>query len=348
MPDMTSHPATSLPVSLLDRANTIEGTTEAEVLTGVIARAQRAEQLGYSRFWVAEHHGVPGIAGSAPTLLMSAIAGATDRIRVGSGGVMLPNHQPLVVAEQTATLQALFPGRIDLGLGRSVGFTPAVRSALRRDKEAAQQFPEDLAELLGFLGRTGPVTARPQDQAATPVFVLATGQGLRWAAEAGLAVVVGGPSLFQRGGQTGEAGHEGLARYRRDFRPSPWFAEPYVIVSANLAVAETREAARDLALPEAWALAQSRVKGEFRALEPVAAIRVRLRGEADDGPVTDRDRRRVEENLASGIHGTPDEVREAVRTLGDFTGADELLVTGGMSDPAGQRRSDELVAELFV
>ncbi|WP_313815889.1 MsnO8 family LLM class oxidoreductase [Citricoccus sp.] len=340
---MTSHPATSLPVSVLDRANAIEGATESEVLTGVIARAQRAEQLGYSRFWVAEHHGVPGIAGSSPTLLMSAIAGATDRIRVGSGGVMLPNHQPLVVAEQTATLQALFPGRIDLGLGRSVGFTPAVRSALRRDKEAAQRFPEDLTELLGFLGSTGPFTARPQDHAATPVFVLATGQGLRWAAEAGLAVVVGGPSLFQR---DGEAGHEGLARYRRDFRPSPWFAEPSVIVSVNLAVAETREAARDLALPEAWALAQSRVKGEFRALEPVAGIRARLRGDA--GSVTDRDRRRVGENLASGIHGTPDEVHEAVRSLVDFTGADELLATGGMSDPAGQRRSDELVAELFT
>ncbi|WP_159553538.1 MsnO8 family LLM class oxidoreductase [Citricoccus sp. K5] len=341
---MTSRHA-SLPLSLLDRANTIEGFTEAEVLKKVIARARRSEELGYSRFWVAEHHGVPGIAGSAPTLLMSAIAGATDRIRVGSGGVMLPNHQPLIVAEQTATLQALHPGRIDLGLGRSVGFTPAVRAALRRDKEAAQQFPEDLAELLGFLGGTGPFTARPQDHAVTPVFVLATGQGLRWAAEAGLAVVVGGPSLFQRSGQ---AGHEGLARYRRDFRPSPWFAEPYVIVSVNLAVGDTREAARDLVLPEAWALAQSRVKGEFRALEPITDIRARLRGEADAGPVTDRDRRRVEENLASGIHGSPEEMHAAVSSLVDFTGADELLVTGGMSDPAGQRRSDELVAGLFA
>ncbi|MFC4429170.1 MsnO8 family LLM class oxidoreductase [Citricoccus alkalitolerans] len=340
---MTSHSATTLPVSLLDRANTVEGVSEAEVLQGVIARAQRAEELGYSRFWVAEHHGVPGIAGSAPTLLMSAIAAATDRLRVGSGGVMLPNHQPLVVAEQTATLQALFPGRIDLGLGRSVGFTPAVRTALRRDTDAVQQFPQDLAELLGFLRGTGRFTARPQDHAATPVFVLATGQGLRWAAEAGLAVVVGGPSLYQRHGRTE---HESLALYRRDFRPSPWFAEPYVIVSANLAVADTREAARDLVLPEAWALAQTRVKGEFRALEPARAVRTKLSGDA--GSVTDRDRRRVQENLASGIYGTPGEVRAAVTSLVDFTGADELLVTGGMSDPAGQRRSDELVAGLFA
>ncbi|NUL47262.1 MsnO8 family LLM class oxidoreductase [Cellulosimicrobium funkei] len=340
---MTSHSAISLPVSLLDRANTVEGVSEAEVLQGVIARAQRAEELGYTRFWVAEHHGVPGIAGSAPTLLMTAIAAATDRLRVGAGGVMLPNHQPLVVAEQAATLQALFPGRIDLGLGRSVGFTPAVRAALRRDQEAAQLFPQDLAELLAFLGGTAPFTARPQDHAATPLFVLATGRGLRWAAEAGLAVVVGGPSLYQRRGETG---HEGLARYRRDFRPSPWFAEPYVIVSANLAVADTREAARDLVLPEAWALAQTRVKGEFRALEPAGSIRARLRGDA--GTLSDRNRRRVEENLASGIHGTPDEVREAVESLVDFTRADELLVTGGMSDPAGQRRSDELVAGLFA
>lgn len=345
MPVMTSRSLSGLPVSLLDRANSLAGLTEAEVLHGVVARARRAEALGYRRFWVAEHHGVPGIAGSAPTLLMTAIAAATEGLRVGSGGVMLPNHQPLVVAEQAATLQALFPGRIDLGLGRSVGFTPAVRRALRRDKDAAQQFPEDLAELLGFLGGSAPFTARPQDHGATPVFVLATGQGLRWAAEAGLAVVVGGPSLFRRGTPEAPlAEHEGLARYRRDFRPSRWFPTPYVVVSATLAAADTPEAARDLVLPEAWALAQSRVAGEFRPLEPVAEIQALL----DAGSVTERDRQRIAEHLASGIHGTPEHVRRQVEALVAFTGADEVMVTGGMSDLAGQRRSDELVAGLFA
>lgn len=342
---MTPPPVSGLPVSVLDRANSLAGASDAEVLHGVIARARRAETLGYRRFWVAEHHGVPGIAGSAPTLLMTAIAAATDHLRVGSGGVMLPNHQPLVVAEQAATLEALFPGRIDLGLGRSVGFTPAVRRALRRDQEAAQRFPEDLAELLDFLGGTADITARPQDHAATPVFVLAAGQGLRWAAEAGLAVVVGGPSLFQRGTPDAPLSeHEGLARYRRDFRPSRWFPAPYVIASTTLAAADTPEAARDLVLPEAWALAQSRVAGEFRPLTPVAEIKALL----DAGSVTGRDRQRVKESLATGIHGTPDQVRRQVEELITFTGADELLVTGGMSDLPGQRRSDELVAGLFA
>lgn len=342
---MTLPSPSGLPISLLDRANSLTGATESEVLHGVIARAQRAEAWGYRRFWVAEHHGVPGIAGSAPALLMTAIAAATHHLRVGSGGVMLPNHQPLVVAEQAATLEALFPGRIDLGLGRSVGFTPAVRRALRRDKDAAQQFPEDLAELLAFLQGTAPFTARPQNHAATPVFVLATGQGLQWAAEAGLAVVVGGPSLFRRGTPEAPlATHQGLARYRRDFRPSPWCAAPHVIVSATLAVAETLEAARDLALPEAWALAQSRVAGEFRPLVPVAEIKALH----DAGTLTARDQQRVAENLATGIHGTPGQVRHQVEELVAFTGADEVLVTGGMSDRPGQRRSDELVAELFA
>lgn len=338
---MTSSAIFGLPVSLLDRANSLAGVTESEVLRGVITRAQRGETLGYRRFWVAEHHGVPGIAGSAPTLLMAAIAAATEHLRVGSGGVMLPNHQPLVVAEQAATLEALFPGRIDLGLGRSVGFTPAVRRALRREKDAAQQFPDDLAELLAFLDGTAEITARPQDHAVTPVFVLATGQGLKWAAEAGLAVVVGGPSLFHR---QGRAEHEGLTRYRRDFRPSRWFAEPHVIVSATLAAADTPQAARDLVLPEAWALAQSRVAGEFRPLEPVAEIQALH----DAGSVTERDRQRVAQTLATGIHGTPEHVRREVETLVAFTGADEVLVTGGMSDLPGQQHSDELVAGLFA
>ncbi|MFC7401596.1 MsnO8 family LLM class oxidoreductase [Citricoccus sp. GCM10030269] len=333
-------------MSILDRANSLTEATEPEVLEGVIARAQRAERLGYHRFWVAEHHGVPGIAGSTPTLLMTAIAARTDRIRVGSGGVMLPNHQPLVVAEQTATLEALFPGRIDLGLGRSVGFTPAVRHALRRDKDAAKQFPEDLAELLRFLNGTGPFTARPRNHAATPLFVLATGQGLRWAAQAGLAVVVGGPTVSQRDGVSqheGASEHEGIARYREEFRPSQWYPEPYVIVSANLAVADTREAARDLLLPEAWALAQSRVMGEFRPLEPVDHIKARL----DDGGLTERARQRVTDSLATSIYGTAEEVRAEVDSLMSFTGADELLITGGMSDLEGQRRSDELMADLM-
>jgi luciferase family oxidoreductase group 1 len=337
---MTASAPSRVPVSILDRANSLVGSTEAEALNAVVHRAQRAERLGFRRFWVAEHHGVPGIAGSTPTVLMAALAARTQAIRIGSGGVMLPNHQPLVVAEQAATLEALFPGRIDLGLGRSLGFTPAVREALRTGKDATQDFPQDLAELTGFLRGEAPFTARPRNDAATPLFVLATGQGLATAARAGLAVVVGGPSLFQR---DGHATHRGLDRYREQFRPSTWHAEPYVIASANVAAADSREAARRLLLPESWALARSRSQGEFRALADVDDVVARLHGEG----VTGRDRQRVTENLERSIHGTPQEVRAGIEDLMRFTGADELMVTGGMSDLDGQRRSDELVAELF-
>jgi len=333
--------ADRLPVSILDRANTRAGAGEPAALQAVVERAQRAEGLGFTRFWVAEHHGVPGIAGSTPTVLMAAIAARTSTLRVGSGGVMLPNHQPLVVAEQAATLEALFPGRIDLGLGRSLGFTPAVRRALRTDRDAARRFPEDLEELLGFLRGTAAFTARPANGAATPPFVLATGQGLATAARAGLAVVVGGSTLFDR---EDHPTHPGLERYREQFRPSPWHAEPYVITSANVAVADSRVAARRLLLPEAWALARSRSQGEFRALQDVDDVVTRLHGEG----VTARDRQRVAENLDRSIHGTPDEVRAGIADLVAFTGADEVIVTGGMSDTEGQRRSDELLAGMFV
>lgn len=192
----------AVPVSILDRANVRE-SGEAEALAATVQRAKRVEQLGYHRFWVAEHHGVPGIAGSAPTVLMAAVAAQTEKIRVGSGGVMLPSHPPLVVAEQAATLQALFPGRIDLGIGRSVGFTPAVRAALRQNNDAGDRFDADVAELMSYLTGTAPITARPYDDGATPLFVLATGKGTAVAAAAGLAVVVGGPVFT--GGDAGRA-----------------------------------------------------------------------------------------------------------------------------------------------
>ncbi|MGQ1839914.1 MsnO8 family LLM class oxidoreductase [Kocuria turfanensis] len=330
-------PLSDVALSLLDRASTRRGSTEAEALARVLDRAQRAEELGYHRFWVAEHHGVPGIAGSAPAVLMAAAAARTRRIRIGSGGVMLPNHQPLVVAEQAATLQALHPGRIDLGVGRSLGFTAAVRDALRTGKEAADRFGADLAELLAHLSGTAAVTARPRDHAATPVFVLATGAGVDVAARAGLAVVLGGPTLFRPGPEGATAV---LERYRERFRPSSWWPQPYVVVSANVAVAGTREAARRLLLPEARALAVSRTRGEFPPLEPA--------GPADPEALPDRERRLVEESLAASVHGTAPEVRAGLELLVARTGADELLVTGGAYDLEAQADSDRRLAALFA
>lgn len=324
-----------VPVSILDRANAREGGTAAEALAVTADRARRAEWLGYHRFWVAEHHAVPGIAGSAPTVLMAAIAARTSRIRIGSGGVMLPNHQPLVVAEQIATLQSLFPGRIDLGLGRSVGFTANIRAALRQGKEAAERFEDDLAELLDYLDGTATITARPPDRAATPPFILATGSGTEIAARTGLAVVVGGPA-FRRGFDQMQ---EMLDAYRRDFQPSTYYPEPYVIVGAGIAVADSTEAARDILLPEAYAMAAARTLGDFPPLPPADAIHAMK--------LTDKQQAIIEENLSGSIHGTSDEVRERLTQLIEATGADELMVTTNTHDPRVLAATDRRLAAMF-
>lgn len=328
--------ATAVTVSVLDRANARVGADESEILWDVIARAKRLETLGYERIWVAEHHGVPGIVGSAPTLLMGAICAATSEIRIGSAGIMLPAHTPLSVAEQIATLEALYPGRIDIGLGRSVGFTQGVREALRQHKDAGSDFPADLAEVQGYLADKAEITMQPPNGAATPLYVLAHGASLEFAAAAGLGVVVGGPSLLHAEPGTR---HQGLEKYRRDFKPSAWFSEPSVIVSVPVAVADTAEAARQLLLPEAWTLAMSRTTGSFDPLQPAAALEM--------NSITDRERERIEANFASAVYGTPAEVRERILALLSYTGSTEILAGGGMHDQAGQERSDELLAGLF-
>ncbi|MEJ7838173.1 MAG: MsnO8 family LLM class oxidoreductase [Thermomicrobiales bacterium] len=165
-----------IPLSLHDRSHLTTDTDSRAAFLRTIDRAQRAEALGYSRFWTAEHHGVPGVAGSAPAVLLVAIGHATSRIRIGAGGVMLPNHQPLVVAEQFAMLEALFPGRADLGLGRSLGFVRPVREALRREQYTVEDMADDIAELTSYLLGTSPVTLMPA-VAPVPMFVLATGRG---------------------------------------------------------------------------------------------------------------------------------------------------------------------------
>ncbi|GAA3374164.1 MsnO8 family LLM class oxidoreductase [Streptomyces racemochromogenes] len=308
-------------VSILDRSRTREGHPAPEALRETVELARAADRLGYHRFWVSEHHSVPGVAGSAPTVLAAAVAAATRRIRVGTGGVMLPNHQPLVVAEQFGVLEALFPGRIDMGLGRSVGFTGGIRRALGRDTADADRFEEQLAELLGWIDGTQrahpEVHARPAEGLRIPPFVLATGEGAGIAARAGLPVVVG-----DLRGRAKVA--EAVRRYREEFRPSPWAAQPYVVVSGTVAVAATEEAARRILLPEAWALARSRTRGSFPPLRPaqeVAALEM-----------TPKERELYEGGLAGHIAGTEEQVAAALAGVAGATGADELLVTTSTYD----------------
>jgi luciferase family oxidoreductase group 1 len=318
--------------SLLDRSRTRVGLPDAEALEATVARAVHAEHVGYHRFWVAEHHAVPGIASGTPAVLLAAIGARTDRIRIGSGGVMLPLHQPLVVAEQFLVLDALHPGRVDLGLGRSLGFTPPVRRALRRDHEDGDTFEDDLEELRGYLDGTAEVTARPATGSPVPMHVLATGRGLEVAARLGLPVVVGGPVL-----ESTELA-DTLAGYRRGFRPHRG-SEPRVTISLDVLVADDDATGRELALPEAWAMARSRQTGEFPPLESIATIR--------EQPWPSQVRRRVEASLDRAVAGSPETVRRRLDALAETTGADELLASSSTPDPDALLASDRMLADLL-
>lgn len=320
-------------LSLLDRSRTRSGTPDAAAIGATVARAVHAEELGYDRFWVAEHHAVPGIASGTPAVLLAAIGARTSRIRIGSGGVMLPLHQPLVVAEQLLLLEALHPGRVDLGIGRSVGFTAPVRRALRREVDAVETFDDDLAELRGYLEGTGEITARPAAAHPVPLHLLATGRGIETAARHGLPVVVGGPVLDS------DDLPELLARYRRDFRPHDG-STPWVSVSTDVLVADDDATARELALPEAWAMAVSRSTGEFPPLGPPSTIRA--------ATWTSQVRQRVEASLDRAVAGSPATVARRLEQLAERSGADELIVSGSTYDREALRASDAAVRGLVA
>lgn len=325
------------PFSILDRSRTREGQEDGRALRDTVAFAREAEALGYHRFWVSEHHSVPGVAGSAPTVLAAAVASATARIRVGTGGVMLPNHQPLVVAEQFGVLESLFPGRIDMGLGRSVGFTDGIRKALGHGKEAAGEFDARLTELLGYFTGTQrahpQVHARPAEGLRPPPFLLAVGSGADLAAAHGLPLVIGairGEDTMLRA----------VDRYRAAFRPSEWAAAPYVMLSGTVAVAETGERARRLLVSEAWSTAYSRTHGVFPALASYESITART--------MTGPERERYEEAMSGQLHGTPEDVAKSLTSLLTRSAADEFLVTTSTYDRAELLDSYRLLAGMVA
>lgn len=307
--------------SVLDRSRAREGEDTAEALRGTVRLARELEALGYHRFWVSEHHSVPGVAGSAPTVLAAAVAAATSTIRVGTGGVMLPNHRPLVVAEQFGVLESLFPGRIDMGLGRSVGFTDGIRRALGKDKHDVEDFAERIAELLGwFTGEQDlypQVHALPAEGLRPEPFVLAMGEGADIAAAAGLPMVVGdlrGRDRMLRA----------VERYRDSFRPSPWAQRPHVVVSGTVAVAGSEEEARRLLMPEAWSMAHSRTRGVFPPLAPAARIETLT--------MTAKEREFYESGLRGHVQGTEEQVADALESVIEETAADEVLLTTSTYD----------------
>jgi luciferase family oxidoreductase group 1 len=324
----------SIPISILDRSHISHGSDAATAIHWTIQRARYAEELGFKRFWVSEHHGVPGVAGGSPAVLLAAIGQQTSRIRLGSGGVMLPNHQPLIVAEQFGTLAALFPGRVDLGIGRSLGFTSSVRRALRVETYDLERFESDLDELASYLDGSAPVLASPGAHADMSLFVLASAGSADVAARLGLPVVFGGPKLLEP-----EAGSELADRYRVEFRPSRFAAEPSIILNCHALAADTEAEAADLASSEAWAYVNAQIQGAFLPLESPASIKTR--------DLTDRQHARMTQMLAGSITGTADQVATTISTLVTRTAATEVLLSGSAFDPAALLHSDRLISRSF-
>jgi luciferase family oxidoreductase group 1 len=320
-----------VPLSVLDLVPIGSGSTATVALKHSTALIRRVEELGFHRYWVAEHHGMPGIASSSPAVLIAHLAGATSRIRVGSGGVMLPNHQPLVIAEQFGMLDALHPGRIDLGIGRAPGTDQRTARALRRGAAqlGADDFPQELTELASYFRGEGPVVAVPA-HGQQPVMWLLGSSGY----SAQLAGLLGLPFAFAHH-FSAENTLPALALYRETFRPSPALAEPYSMIAASVLAAGTDEEARRLALPSALQFLRLRLGQPGPVPTPE---------EASAYPYSEQERGFVEDRLAGQIIGSSDRVRDGVHELVERTGVDELMVVTSTHDGADRLRSYELLA----
>ena len=319
-------------LSVLDLSPIVEGGTPAQAFERTRDLAQHAERLGFTRFWLAEHHNFPGIASAATAVVIGHVGHATSRIRIGAGGIMLPNHAPIVVAEQFGTLEALFPGRVDLGVGRAPGTDPLTTRALRRTLNSnPDEFPRELAELMAFLRDPSPgqiIKAVPGAGSKVPIWVLGSSLfGAQVAAAFGL------PFAF--------ASHfapthlmEAIAIYRERFEPSDQLARPYVMLGVNVVAADTDAEARFLASSGRQSFTMLR-QGQPIALPPPSV-------EWEKPPVSEGSD--VDRVFKASVVGAPDTVR---RLLGDFverTGADELIIATQIYDHAARLRSYEIAA----
>lgn len=329
-------------LGVLDQSPVAEGSTGAQALRNTIDLARLVDGLGYDRYWVAEHHGGPFLAGASPEALIASIAAATSAVRVGSGGVMLPHYSPLKVAETFSILAALSPGRIDLGIGRAAGTDPTTAYALQRDRREAapDDFPQQLAELVAYLRDDLPadhpfarLAALPGLPEAPELWLLGSSpQSAYWAAELGL------PYAFADFINPG--GDEFVAEYRARFAPSRELAAPYVAVAVSAICAETDAEAAHLATSVTMAMRMLRRGGPIRVPAPETAERFLASEGARRPPGTGRRRRRM-------IVGSPQTVREGIEEIVHAYGAREILLVTITHDHAARRRSYELVAEAF-
>ena len=324
-----------IPFSVLDLSPINQGSDAAQAFRNSLDLAQHAERWNYKRFWLAEHHNMPGIASAATAVVIGYIAGGTKTIRVGSGGIMLPNHAPLVIAEQFGTLESLYQGRIDLGLGRAPGTDQRTALALRRDLEAiAENFPRDVMELQAFLGPLQPnqmVRAVPGAGLRVPIWLLGSSTF-----SAQLAAMLGLPFAF--------ASHfapaallQALNLYRTRFRPSEQLREPYAMVGVNIFAAATDAEARRL---------MTSLQQQFISLRRGAPGPLPPPVDSMDDYWSPVERAGVEQALAYSVIGAPDAVERGLQALIAETHADELMLTAQIYDHAARLRSFEIAAEV--
>lgn len=307
----------------------------AESFRRSVDLAQQVEKWGYRRFWLAEHHSIPGVASAATAVLIGHVAGATSTLRVGSGGIMLPNHAPLMIAEQFGTLEALYPGRIDLGLGRAPGSDQATARALRRDERAADEFPQHVQELLAYLGPVQPgqrVVAIPGANARVPIWLLGSSTF-----SAQLAAAFGLPFAFA--GQFAPAQmFDALRLYRENFQPSEYLKESYAMIGLPVIAADTDAEAQRLATS-----AQQQVLALIRRHPiPVPPPIETLEGNWDS-----YEKAAVSAHLGVAIIGGPETVREKIVDFATRTGADELMVHSQFYHHSDRLRSYEIVSGLI-
>ncbi|MBB3810684.1 luciferase family oxidoreductase group 1 [Pseudochelatococcus contaminans] len=321
-----------IPLSILDLVRVTQQSDARTALNNARDVARHAERWGYNRIWIAEHHNMAGIASAATSLVIGHIAEGTSRIRVGAGGIMLPNHAPYVIAEQFGTLARLYPGRIDLGLGRAPGTDQLTLRALRRAPEASDQFPQDVLELQAWFAPAGPdqrIVAVPAAGTEVPLWILGSS-----AFGAALAGELGLPYAF--------ASHfapehllQALAIYRSRFKPSEQLEKPYAMVGVNIIAAETDAEARRLATTQQMSFADLVTGQRELSKPPIDDIETYWSGAQKDHA------RRM---LARSIVGSPATIRDGIEALVTETGADELIIVSDVFDHAARLRSLELIA----
>jgi luciferase family oxidoreductase group 1 len=316
-----------IPLSVLDLAPIVQGSNAAIALRNSLDLAQHAERWGYRRFWLAEHHGMAGVASAATAVVIAHVAGGTSTIRVGAGGIMLPNHAPLVIAEQFGTLESLFPGRIDLGLGRAPGSDQIVSRALRRSPEAADTFPQDVVELMAYFEPAAAgqrVRAVPGVGLEVPIWILGSSlYGAQLAAELGLPYAFAShfaPAMLL----------DAAEAYRARFRPSPKLEQPYFMVGVNVIAADTDAEAKRLFTSLQQAFVNIR-RGQPAPLPPPVDVGALT--------LTPMDELGLAQMLSYSIVGSPDVVRQGLEKVAAQTAADEIIVASQIFDHEARLRS---------